>query len=212
MLLQRQNLVHLDKIHYFASRSICFSLHFVAILLSWHATSACIMQPMISPSSASTSMYMNSLSSGIVPILWIRWAWRLYLSLDDDGDEHPELPVYQRGSNKILIERVLRYLTPSTQSWWRLVNPTFDIPRDSSNSTGDGANLQSPLSSVPIIVLTSRGDPLHDDGMDLGSALEMTWAKVDLVESDGSHVIGPLFDTQATKRLMKFWAQALYSR
>mmetsp|Transcript_25290 Transcript_25290/g.100808 ORF Transcript_25290/g.100808 Transcript_25290/m.100808 type:complete len:340 (+) Transcript_25290:1149-2168(+) len=67
------------------------------------------------------------------------------------------------------------------------------------------------LAANETLVLTSRGDPLHDEGLALVEKLKTTAeaGAVFHVDGKGSHAVAHLVDATASKRLFAEWAAAL---
>lgn len=162
---------------------------------------------MLNPKADTMSYYMNSLSSGLAPVHFLRWSWRAYLSMDNDnghqsredgetdegnvnrkekGHEHFRKVTLDKtlalNSNQYLVEKSPWY---RNKSMWRLCDPASDLP----------SNLDSDL--APRFIITSaEGDPLHDDGYLFAKKLQEKGAKVSFTACRGSHILAFLLDTK----------------
>jgi hypothetical protein len=104
----------------------------------------------------------------------------------------------------------------SMDSLMRLISPQYDLPPNTSH--------------IPtVIITTSTGDPLRDDGIDLYQALkrhcasedgtcsssssssssEASTNKIYHVEGRGSHAISFLFDKKENDRFIELWYNAI---
>lgn len=157
--------------------------------------------PMVHPSCDTKSMYMN-INSSCVPTSWLRWCWRCYLALPPSPDD-ASVDVLSLAT---LEERLVHGSNCTTWDaspwrksldWCRLVDPTVDLPTFGNEHP-------------PIAVLTNRGDPLHDDGVSLVTALRDRGAQVNHLDHGGSHWMGTAFDSKNYQELVETWKEMLF--
>lgn len=160
-----------------------------------------VYSPMLDPKADSRSYYLNSVSSIGCPTSFLRWSWRAFLEMTEEAEERrpadeedtsPEA-IFQRDSNRTLWE----------QSKWRkttlerLACPLINMP---SNL---GAH-----DSPSVIVVTNRGDPLHDDGVALVEKLQDAKARVQHIDAGGMHCSGNM-DSATEEALLTAWNSAI---
>uniref|UniRef100_A0A7S1ZFW9 Alpha/beta hydrolase fold-3 domain-containing protein n=1 Tax=Ditylum brightwellii TaxID=49249 RepID=A0A7S1ZFW9_9STRA len=125
--------------------------------------STTIIDPMISPYADSESYLLNSTSSGVCPVEFLRWGWRSYLSIYEETEHNRQLIDNCKWRNSEL---------------WRMCNLLDDVPSD----------LSGPLASK-FLVSTALACPLHDEGVEFVEKLRSNGATLDHIEARGSHCI-----------------------
>ena len=158
--------------------------------------------PMIDPAGDSLSYYMNR-SSSYAPSQWLRWCWRCYLALpSNEADDSVDIFLLksldkrlQHGSNRTAWEASPWQRSPLA----RLVDPTLDLPPGLSKD-----------SAFPVIVLTNKGDPLHDDGIKLIRSLRDKGVNVKHLDHPGSHWLGTSLNAQRLKELVDAWKELVF--
>ena len=166
---------------------------------------------MLNPKADTMSYYMNSLSSGLAPVYFLRWSWRAYLKLDEDqkgrnasenemGDKKENSDnldsVLGKESNRDLV-RNSRWL--KSKGMWRLCDPGSDLP----------SGLDS-KSAPRFLVTSAMGDPLHDDGLDFSNKLKEQGANVSYIPCRGSHILAFLLDTGKKKQICDKLREAVF--
>jgi acetyl esterase/lipase len=159
--------------------------------------------PMLDPAADSESYYMNSKSSQVCPVDWLRWCWRCYLELPPSGDQGRVLE---------LPSMVERFAHGSNQRTWaaspwrqfpsltRLVNPMLDLPPGLDGKA-----------APPILVHTNRADPLRDDGVRLYQLFRERGANVQHIEHMGSHWLGTKVVPKSYDELIQAWKDMVFA-
>lgn len=152
-------------------------------------SSAYIMQPMCNPVTDTSSYHVNARSSFLMGD-WMRWCWRAYLSIDVDltKTKVSSLELCAVHSNSVSQSK---WMT-SGDNWQRLFAPQTELPpKDALNMTS-------------CIIITSKADPLYDEGCELAATLlnvsecdaEESNKNIIHIETTGDHVSGLLFDKE----------------
>eukprot|EP00536_Pseudo-nitzschia_multiseries_P002639 jgi/Psemu1/322644/estExt_fgenesh1_pg.C_350034 len=174
--------------------------------------------PMLDPSCASMSYYMNQ--SAFPDINWLRWSWQAYLGLEKpspatpaataDDDDEPELQkVLRKDTNHTAWEKWKTESYPS-EVLHRLVNPLLGIPDglDDNDDEDETSEKRPPA----IIVRYNLGDPLYDDGRAAELALrQKAGSNATYYEESGLHcAISRLYDPDAPPEYWKVWSDAIF--
>jgi len=160
--------------------------------------------PMFDPAADSLSYHLNSLSSRLCPVDYLRWSWRVYLDTYQ-GMKEDEIPIIanEPSETKLLSNQTLWNNSPwkKNMATRRLIEPYVDLPK----------GLDDPKVAPKFIVATNRGDPLMDDGTKLITALRATDASnVIHIDASGSHVFGFQFDTETRTSMQQELATTLF--
>jgi acetyl esterase/lipase len=150
--------------------------------------------PMFEPTSATESHRLNSQSSGICPVDFLRWCWSAYFQLEQVNDKKVTIDFSSEVSFIDAFDSSIWSKFMNSQAS-RLVSPTADLP-DLSNDDD----------SPTILVMTATADPLHDAGVDFFKCVEVKSKKCVHIESKGSHVLNNTFDKSAVKKLIEEWS------
>lgn len=162
--------------------------------------SALVMIPFLSPAADSMSVYMNSRSSPLVSIKWLRWCWRAALEMDDElvVDDMDETDVLAIGSNRTAWNKSK---WKQNEEWHKFLEPMVGIPSGLIDKK-----------ATKFIVAVNKADPLYDDGKELARKLKKQGADVDYVEAKGSHAIGFMIDRKAMTELIEAWRIAIFEK
>lgn len=210
---------------YVITQTQLFILQFCSIV--------CI-DPFLIPQTNTNSYYMNSKCSPCCPVEFLRWCWGAYLGLHsscsssfsnddaDDGNTGDE-------NHKIDFHSTESYLQALKNCTWiqndskfaRLITPQLDLPQNITTTGKNNIDNNSSLStSFPtIIVTTSQGDPLYDDGIDLVSKLKgmnkggqfiNDATNVLHFEGKGSHTLSLLLNSDLKNRFIEAWNNAIW--
>ena len=172
---------------------------------------------------------MNSTSSYHCPVEYLRWSWGAYLGLSlddgDNGDNNVDIHSFKSYNKALNKCKWLKHNKGSkgkdrddddTNNFIRLITPQMDLPpniHDSEatekeeSSKDHAASLKPPM----VVVLTSRADPLHDDGTDFVRKFKMGGGK-NLVhlDVDGSHAMATMLSGKVKKRFIKAWHDVIW--
>ena len=153
--------------------------------------------PMLEPTTATESHRLNSKSSGICPVDWVRWCWSAYLQLEELNGSRKRIDFSSEASMIDALDNSIWSKFMNSKAW-RLVSPACDLP-----------DLSNDEESPTIVVMTATADPLHDAGVDFFKRVEARSKKCVHIESKGSHVLSNIFDKPAAKRLTEEWSKLL---
>ena len=168
--------------------------------------SALVAIPMLDPAADSISYYLNSKSSWMAPVGFLRWCWQAYLQL-------PEQEQGKIGTDKTasLDERLIA--NSNRHAWaaskWRgtvyerLIKPMVDLPK----------GLNDDNVAPNVLVITNEADPLRDEGIALVGALQvegMTPAKLKHLHTKGSHGLGLFLDKKAMSDMTSWLVECLF--
>ena len=169
--------------------------------------SSLILCPMLDPRTGSTSYFLNSKSSRMASVEWLRWCWKSYLGLPDSNETasvlDSEMTFEDRkkvGSNHDSWVASKWRATP----YERLVNPVLNMPEKGWDDETVVPN---------ILVVTHEADPLRDDGLALVEALQnkgMTSPKLQHIHTNGSHFLGLLFEKQSVARVESWLVESIF--
>ncbi len=145
------------------------------------------------------SYQMNVLSSSFCPPSFLIWSWAKYLQLASDCD----ISKYREELEKSCI-----FIASSSSSdeaegtpnpLVRLLCPYSSVPKELR------------LSHAPrIIVKTSSGCPLEDDGLHLIQQIKEAGGSVVALRGKGSHGIATVLDIKASKEFISHWASIIW--
>jgi acetyl esterase/lipase len=131
----------------------------------------------IDPKGDSLSYYMNSSSSHLPTVGFLRWGWQAYLGLPLSKDDK---------TDKVTSMAELLAIKSNRTTWdeckWkgtkaeRLINPVIDLP-----------NLKGP-NAPQFIITMNRADPLMDECLDLVAKIKAARAKVTHIDHIGVSV------------------------
>ena len=172
---------------------------------------------MLNPKADTMSYYMNSLSSGLAPVYFLRWAWRAYLRLDDQVDDRKNkseennenkvsgtpsendemIEILGKDSNRYLVEQCKWY---QNKSMWRLCNPISDIP----------SGLEKNKTGLKFLISVAKGDPLHDDGLHFYQKLKENGAVATFIPCRGSHILAFLMDSKKKQQIYEELRESIF--
>lgn len=168
--------------------------------------------PMLNPAANTRSYYMNQ--NCFPAMIWLRWCWRAYLSLDDDVPPTPSSEEEDPSSLEAVLRKDSNYSAWNTwktkhpsKGVQRLVHPIIDLP-DGLDPTTAMQNRTPPK----ITIRVNLADPLHDDGKEVADAL-IRDKKADLLffQNIGLHVDTAVSANQGENdKLFKIWAQKIF--
>lgn len=161
--------------------------------------SVLLQSPMIDPSCQSSSFQLNGPSSWI-PGSFIKWAWRAYLGFR---------AYLQSSSTACRINGTDQFLGRHQRTQQRKTDLLFERLVLVSHVLPSGLNRSY---GPQFIIVTNRGDPLHDDGEALVDRLVDQSAKVKYLDHPGSHVIGSHIDSRAHQELVATYRDLLLLR
>ena len=177
---------------------------------------------------------MNSKCSPCCPVEFLRWCWGAYLGLkssssstcsdaDTDcgntGDENHQIDFHSKESYLQALKKCTWIQKDS--KFARLITPQLDLPPNITTAgTNDVDTNSSSSTSFPtIIVTTSKGDPLYDDGIELLSKLKglnnggqsfNDAINVLHFEGNGSHTLSLLLNSDLKNRFIEAWNNAIW--
>ena len=143
---------------------------------------------MLDPLCNSRSNYLNSLSSSLLPGVFLRWGWRAYLELDSD---HPE-----NQFNKDMKKSLETCAWKENDNIWRLCCPSLTGILSNDISSSSSSSSSSSKRSPVFIVSTATADPLEDDGICLVKMLKQSGFNVTHHKCIGSHYLSIIFDSK----------------
>lgn len=169
--------------------------------------SICAACPMLNPACDSLSCYQNETSSYVLPVPFLRWCYRVYLELPEIKKKDDEPSSIDSSDadmwNDLLARKSNRQAWNESKwaksSWRRLIEPAVDVP----TNWKDGPQ---------ILITTNAGDPLHDDGVAMVTALQASHANVSHQEHQGSHWVGTAVDAAAYGQLAREWSGMLFGK
>ena len=159
---------------------------------------------MLEPRCDTMSYYLNS-NSGLA--IWATWSWRAYLSLDNDLNTDKEGNMDDKST--CYDHFTMNHSNREVYKRSNILNNNPEIQRLCEPIKGLTSSLG--LKNAPIfIVSTSTGDPLRDDGLKFGDALEKHGANVTMIESWSSHTFGMEFDHSFKDKIIKAWGSVIF--
>jgi len=170
-------------------------------------SSSYIVQPYLVPTADTLAYHMNSQSS-FVPVDWLRWCWRAYLSLDDSTHD----PLSDSRENHFNAYSKSKWTDSSEnadiRNWQRLFAPHMNLPPKEA------------LKHSNLIIVSSKADPLHDDGHHLAMELIRICSDetknglqiVTYIETNGDHATGLAFDKEKQSEAIEAVRRSVFGK
>jgi len=156
--------------------------------------------PALSPMIYNLKSYqMNVLSSSFCPPSFLIWSWAKYLQLASDCD----ISKYREELEKSCIFTASSSSSDKAEGTpnplVRLLCPYSSVPKELR------------LSHAPrIIVKTSSGCPLEDDGLHLIQQIKEAGGSVVALRGKGSHGIATVLDIKSSNEFISQWASIIW--
>lgn len=162
--------------------------------------SALIGTAYLDPKADSLSYYLNSNSSHLPTVGFLRWGWQAYLGLPPSKDKELERITSKEealgvGSNRTSWSEC-KWNTETTR---RLITPHADLPEGLDSS-----------SAPTILLTTNQADPLLNECLDLLAMLKERSAKVTHFDHIGTHWLGTELDKTLLREVVDAWAMVLF--
>jgi len=161
--------------------------------------------PMLLPQANTNSYHMNSRHSPFCPVEFLRWSWAAYLEFNPDEIEKLFTLSPHSYEKALMSCKLFQHKEEGSDenkqnlSLLRLITPQINLPPNLCDEK-----------SLTVIVTTSKGDPLHDDGCDLVQKLINSSANVHHFDVKGSHVVSELFDKKNSEMVHKCWNDSIW--
>ena len=207
---------------------LCFFLFILLTIMGFKSIT--LVDPFILPETKTNSYFMNSKSSYHCPVEWLHWCWGAYLglSLDGDDDDHGvDFLSLESYSNALSKCKWVKHNDNKgkdrddkiVDNFIRLIIPQFDLPpniHDYETQKKEETSSKQHLSALKppmVIVVTSRADPLQDDGIDFVRKFKMGGGKnIVHIDEDGSHAMSILCNINAKRRFIKAWHDVIWDK